>query len=84
MNGEYDFAVWSLPDGSSACLQADIPAAKQTVKRLKMAEDTFGMHIAMAHDIDWMLKESDKTLMSILPMESKKSMLQTLRKGEIL
>ena len=64
--GKQDFAVFTLPGGGQGCLQADIPAAKDTIARIRIMEKEFKMHIAFAHDTQWMEEGSDHVLMSLL------------------
>lgn len=55
-----------MPDGSSACLQADLVSAKDTLKRIKKMEEDLGCHIAFAHDTQWIQSGTNETLMSML------------------
>ncbi|KAK5464571.1 hypothetical protein LTS15_001133 [Exophiala xenobiotica] len=62
-----DFAVFTLPGGHKACLQADVPAAKDTLKRIQAFEDAYGAKVCLAHDATWMLTGStDETLISFV------------------
>jgi len=65
-DGLEEFAVWKMPNGCSVSLQADIPAAKDTLQRIKVMEKDLGCHIAFAHDTEWMKSGHDETLMSML------------------
>ena len=65
-DGLEDFAVWQMPDGCSTSLQADIPSAKDTLRRMKVMEKDLGCRIAFAHDTEWMKAGQDETLMSML------------------
>ena len=64
-DGEKTFAVWDSMDGSKGCLHLDLPAAQDTVARLRAAEE-LGMRICMAHDANWMIAVKDEVLWSIL------------------
>lgn len=83
-DGLEDFAVWKLPDGSSACLQADLPAAKDTLRRIKTMEADFGFHIAFAHDTQWMQSGLDQTLMSMLDEDMKLATKERIPRQEVL
>jgi len=65
-DGLVDFAQFSLPDGSKACIHLDIPAARDTLRKLKEMEEVYGVHICFAHDAKWMQKGVDETLMGLL------------------
>lgn len=57
--------MFDTPNGK-ACLHSDIPAAKQTIERLRAMERKLGMHIAFAHLTQWMKDGEDEVLMSLL------------------
>ncbi|KAF4547616.1 Metallo-beta-lactamase-like protein 2 [Elsinoe fawcettii] len=65
MDGQQDFATWYTGDGRLCSLHEDISAAKATVDKLRMLEQE-GAHIALAHDVEWMLRKDDAVLMSLL------------------
>lgn len=81
LNGHANFAYFDIP-GGKACLHDDVDAAKDTLRRLQEAEEGHGMHIAMAHDVEWLRQGSDEVLMSILPTEYREHFLQAVRAGE--
>lgn len=72
-DGLEEFATWQASNGSSACLQADIPAAKDTIRRIKVMEEVLGCHVAFAHDTEWMKAGLDNTLMSMLDEDMKEA-----------
>lgn len=72
-DGEYDFAVYDLPNGGQGCLQADVPAAKDTIARIRIMEDELKVHVAFAHDAQWMKEGSDTVLMSLLDDDLKRA-----------
>lgn len=55
-----------MPDGKIFCLHTDIPAAKDTLSRVRVMEKDLNFHIALAHDYEWMKKKTDSALMSLL------------------
>ena len=65
LDGLCEFATFDLPNGQSASLQADIPAAKDTIRRIKRFEE-MGAHVALAHDAQWVKEGTDKVLMGLL------------------
>ncbi|KAF2815575.1 uncharacterized protein BDZ99DRAFT_567401 [Mytilinidion resinicola] len=81
LNGQADFAFFDIP-GGKACLHEDVNAAEDTIRRLREAEDGHGMHIAMAHDVEWLRQGSDEVLMSVLPTTNREQFLRAVRAGE--
>ncbi|KAK5193426.1 hypothetical protein LTR99_006978 [Exophiala xenobiotica] len=78
-----DFAVFTLPGGHKACLQADVPAAKDTLKRIKAFEDAYGAKVCLAHDATWMLNGStDETLISFVAEDVREAFRSALSVGE--
>ncbi|GME62245.1 uncharacterized protein LTHEOB_4515 [Neofusicoccum parvum] len=65
LDGECEIAIFSLPNGQKTSLQADIPAAKDTIERIKQLEK-LGAHVALAHDAQWIKEGSDQILMGLL------------------
>ncbi|KAL1961884.1 hypothetical protein VTN77DRAFT_964 [Rasamsonia byssochlamydoides] len=84
LDGLRDFAIFELPDGSQSYLQADIPAARDTVARIRTIEKDLGVHIALAHDTSWMLEEANQTLLSLLDDQFRAALRTNLRHGEAL
>ena len=82
LEGTEDIAVFKLPDGSEMSLHSDIDSANETLRRLRPAEKDSGMHIALAHDIEWMKKGDDEELMSLLSKDMKGEWLSRVRLGE--
>ncbi|KAF2995946.1 hypothetical protein E8E14_000480 [Neopestalotiopsis sp. 37M] len=79
--GRRDMAILPLPDGSTFCLHADIPAARETIRKLKECKEKFGMHIAMTHDCEWIQLRENKVLMSMLPGYFDDDCLDRIRDG---
>jgi len=77
-DGLEQFAVWKDHNGCFASLQADIPAAKDTISRIKLMEKELGCHIAFAHDTEWMKKGLDQVLMAMLDDDMKKAAKERL------
>lgn len=65
LDGKCEIALFDLPNGQKTSLQADIPAAKDTIGRIKLLEK-MGVHVALAHDAQWIKEGSDETLMGLL------------------
>ena len=80
-HGKHDFARFPLPGGNTGCLQADIPAAKDTLSRIRVLEQQHGVHVAFAHDNSWMLEGTDEVLMSLLSDELKHAAQNVLPTG---
>lgn len=68
-DGTEDFAEFTMADGTPGCLHMDVSAAKDTIARMRTMEQDLGVHIALAHDISWILKGTNKTLLSLLDAE---------------
>lgn len=64
--GVKQIANVSMPDGSMFCLHESLGAALDTIGKLRMAVRDYGMHIAMAHDAEFIKEGKDSTLMSLL------------------
>ncbi|TVY21146.1 Cytochrome P450 monooxygenase andK [Lachnellula arida] len=77
-DGLEQFAVWETPDGCSASLQADIPGAKDTIRRIRLMEKELGCHVAFAHDTEWMKKGLNQTLMVMLDSDMKRATKERL------
>lgn len=80
LNGSKEFALFDTPNGK-ACLHSDISAAKRTIGALNQAERD-GMHIAMAHDVEWMLDGTDEVLLSLIPPSVRSALLRAVSNGE--
>ncbi|WAO95250.1 Lactamase-B domain-containing protein [Fusarium falciforme] len=65
-DGVKQIANVSMPDGSMFCLHESLGAALDTIGKLRMAVRDYGMHIAMAHDAEFIKEGKDSTLMSLL------------------
>ncbi|KAE9574990.1 hypothetical protein CGMCC3_g8819 [Colletotrichum fructicola] len=65
-DGRRSIANILLPDGSRFCLHEDLNKAWSTIEELRQASERYGMHIAMAHDAEFIKKGEDEVLMSIL------------------
>ncbi|KAL6250266.1 hypothetical protein RBB50_002567 [Rhinocladiella similis] len=59
LDGKYDIAEVTRPDGSKWSLHEDVCAAKETIASIRKLEVEYGCHIALAHDASWMLKDKE-------------------------
>lgn len=66
LDGKKDFGQFLMPDGKMFCLHTNIPAAKDTLSRVRIMEKELRFHIALAHDYEWMKAKTDSVLMSLL------------------
>lgn len=62
-------------------LQADIPAAKDTINRIRELEQ-LGVHIALAHDAQWIKKGSDHVLMGMFDEKIKQTAVEKIVNDE--
>ena len=74
--------TFELPNGTKTSLHSDVQAASETIKKLRVLEEEYGAHIALAHDAKWMEKGQDETLMGILSEDMKKFAKERLPKEE--
>lgn len=80
--GTREIATVKSPEGLRVCLHEDLNAAQTTISRLREAVDDYGMHIAMAHDADFIRDGSDEVLMSLLHPLFDASCLERIRAGQ--
>ncbi|KAJ5096717.1 hypothetical protein N7456_007438 [Penicillium angulare] len=78
LDGTKEPATLSLPDGSTFSLHADLNTAKETIRRIQTMERDLKVHIALAHDANWMLEEKDKVLLQLLDEQFKSDMRRAL------
>lgn len=74
--------MFTLPGGQKACLQEDLPAAKDTLSRIRAFEDDYSAKVCLAHDATWITPEaSDELLTSLLSESVRESFQATLSAG---
>ncbi|KAF4545863.1 uncharacterized protein LTHEOB_4515 [Lasiodiplodia theobromae] len=81
LDGLCDFAVFESPTGQKMCLQHDIPAAKDTLRRIKEFQN-MGAHVALAHDAEWMKEGSNQVLMTLLGDDMKRAAVERIPNDE--
>lgn len=81
LDGKCEIAVFTLPNGMKMSLQADIPAAKDTINRIRELEQ-LGVHIALAHDAQWIKKGSDHVLMGMFDEKIKQTAVEKIVNDE--
>ncbi|KAH7075529.1 beta-lactamase-like protein [Paraphoma chrysanthemicola] len=84
MDGLSDFAQVKMPDGTIHCLQDDLVAARETVACLRVMERKYRVHIALAHDTEWMQAGSDQVLMGLMDGKLQDEAKKRIRLGEAL
>lgn len=60
LDGKYDIAEMTRPDGSKWSLHEDVCAAKDTIAKIRSMEVEYGCRVALAHDASWMLQNNEK------------------------
>ncbi|KAF4470599.1 cytochrome p450 [Fusarium albosuccineum] len=60
--GTKQIATVPMPDGSSFCLHENLDAALDSIEALREAVKKYGMHMAMAHDAEFIKEGNDSTL----------------------
>jgi len=63
------------------CLHEDFTLAKETITRIRVAESEYGMHVVMAHDVEWMHAGEDAILLSLLFERGREEFLRRVREG---
>lgn len=79
--GEEEIASFDGP-GGKMCLHEDVDSAKETIARIRTAEVEYGMHVAMAHDDDWMCAATNEVLLSLLLEKGRDDFLGRVREGK--
>ena len=64
-------------------LHADITAAKDTIAKIRTLEKSFGFHVALAHDAQWLKDGSDEILMALLDEHMRKAARERIPYDEI-
>ncbi|KAI0123380.1 beta-lactamase-like protein [Xylariales sp. AK1849] len=77
--GRRQIANVDMPDGSKFCLHENLDDSLATIGALREAVDDYGMHIAMAHDAEFIKQGTDDVLMSILHPLFDESCLRRIR-----
>lgn len=78
-----DIALYDLPTGETAAyLHKDLPAARITIDKIRLAESKYGMHIALAHDATWLVSQHDPVLMSLVDDDKRGIWLDRVAQGE--
>lgn len=54
LTGEREIGTWNDDAGRVLCIHLDIPAAKETIKRLRALRDTGKVEMIAAHDDTWL------------------------------
>jgi hypothetical protein len=72
-----------MPNGTMFCLHDDLDKALATIRKLRVAVHTYGMHLELTHDPDFIREGSDETLASILhPLLRSKECVDRIRAGQ--
>ncbi|KAF2707701.1 Metallo-hydrolase/oxidoreductase [Pleomassaria siparia CBS 279.74] len=66
LDGKYEISQFCVPGLGKMSLHADISAAKATIAKIRILEQQFGFHVALAHDARWLKEGTDPVLMSLL------------------
>jgi len=82
LTGESKIAIFKTAAGTDASLHVDLDAAYDTIQRLRQAEVQLGMHIALAHDANWMCEGTDQVLMSLLSDSKRGEWLSRVKVGD--
>ena len=84
LDGRFEIAQYCSPNGHKSCLHADIPAAQDTIAKIRMREKDFSFHVALAHDASWMKEGKDSVLFSLLDEHMKIAAKERIPKDEVV
>jgi hypothetical protein len=84
LDGTHEIAQFCVPHRKGTMsLHADIEAAKDTISKIRVLEDEYNFHVALAHDAQWLKAGSDKVLMSLLDAHMLLSAKERIPKEEV-
>jgi hypothetical protein len=83
LDGKYEISQFCVPGIGKMSLHSDIPAAKNTIAKIRILEKNFGFHVALAHDARWLKDGSDEVLMSLLDEHMKQAARERISNDEI-
>lgn len=83
LEGRYKIAHFCGPGGEKASLHADLPAARDTIARIRILDRNPDVHVALAHDASWMKEGKDQVLMSLLDADMRKAARERIPNDEI-
>lgn len=64
------------------CLQDDVAAAHDTLKRIREMETNYGFHVLLAHDSTWLLDDRDPVLFGLVDQDMLESAKTAVARGE--
>ncbi|KAF4554487.1 Metallo-beta-lactamase [Elsinoe fawcettii] len=83
LDGIYNIAEISQPNGKTWCIHSDIPTARDTISKIKALEVDHGVHIALGHDHTWMLaSQKDPVLFGMLDQKLQEAIPRYIANGE--
>lgn len=83
LDGRYEIADFPGPNNETMSLHADLKAAKQTMEKIRILENDYRFHTALAHDASWLKQGTDRVLMSLLDDEMKAAARERIPHDEI-
>jgi hypothetical protein len=83
LDGKYEISQFCVPGIGKMSLHSDIPAAKNTIAKIRILEKNFGFHVALAHDARWLKDGSDEVLMSLLDEHMKQAARERISNDDI-
>ncbi|KAF2270513.1 Metallo-hydrolase/oxidoreductase [Lojkania enalia] len=83
LDGKYEISQFCVPGLGKMSLHADIPAAQDTIAKMRILERKLGFHVALAHDAGWLKEGTDMVLMSLLDEHMKRAAKERIPRDEI-
>ena len=71
LDGKCEIAEFPGLGDKKISLHTDVKAAQDTIAKIRILEQDFGLHTALAHDASWLKKGTDSVLMSLLDEKMK-------------
>ena len=84
LDGTHEIAQFCVPHRKGTMsLHADIDAARDSISKIRVLEKEFGIHVALAHDAEWLKQGTDQVLMGLLDAEMQLAAKERLPKEEV-
>jgi hypothetical protein len=85
LDGTHDISQFCVPHRKGTMsLHADIEAAKDTISKIRVLENEYDYHVALAHDAQWLKAGSDKVLMGLLDAHMQLAAKERIPKEEVV
>lgn len=82
LNGEHEIAEFCVPHVGKMTLHSDLTAARSTIAKVRILEQTYGIRTVLAHDASWIREGRDTALLSLLDQNMLQARQRIIR-GEV-